>query len=342
MALERLTGRHWTYAVSGKAAIYHCLRAMNVSGAVVVPIYACESILVPIRGLGLEPVFADIDPDDLNLSFESFVSIVSQRPIDAVVVPSLYGNPADLGRFEAFCRDHGVVMIDDAAQSMGATFGDRCVGTYGDAGLFSFSPGKATAGHGGGFFWARQPYSFLRSSHPLAHRVKWLNFYYSRLRAYDTKPYRQLLRLLDIFAGRLDRNRFWNDQMEPFEEPILGGILHALFNGGYEFRNHWHSKFKSLLASTPILRMVVAKRGVPHPHKLVLIADSAERAKSLERFLAGSEIFNSRGYLLLTDSVNLQGGASIKGRVIELAIDESFERMSYQYKALEKFIKEVD
>lgn len=337
-ALARFTGRRWTYAASGKAAIYHCLRAYSVSAAVVVPVYACASILAPLRALGLEPVFADIDPDDLNLSFEAFVAIASRRRIGAVIVPSLYGNPARLDCFEGFCREHGIVMIDDAAQSFGARLGDRLVGTFGDAGLFSFSPGKATAGHGGGFFWTHRPYTFARSAHPLAHRVKWWNFYWSRLRAYDTRAYRRMLGPLGLLAGRLDREALWHDRMERFEGPILGGILEALFAGRYSFRMKWAERFGALAADAGGLRPVQTVRGVAHPHKFVLVADQPRRAHDLAAFLAVNGIFSAPGYRPLAAEGDFPALRLIDGRVVELAIDENPERMQCQFEAMQKFI----
>lgn len=337
--LERLTGKHWAYVSSGKAAIYHCLRAMQVSGPIAVPVYACASVLVPIRALGLEPVFVDVDPVDLNLSFESFVSLAEQQKVGALIAPSLYGNPADLGRFEKFCREQGIFMIDDAAQSFGARLDGRCVGTFGDAGFFSFSPGKATAGHAGGFFWTREPYRFKRSAHPLIHRIKWWNFYWSRLKFYDTQSYGWLFRPIEILSNRLDKPSLWCDQVESFERPLLGGILHSLLNEQYAFRSEWHARFSRLLASTKAIRLIQAERGIAHPHKLVMVVDTPSMAVSFRKFFERSSIFSAMGYSPLIDSKVFPGATDISDRVVELAIDEDGRRMEFQCHILEKFIE---
>ena len=67
----------------------------------------------------------------------------------------LYGNPVDYPGIEKICKDFGVKLIDDAAQSFGAKLNGRLAGTWGDAGFFSFSPGKSTPGHLGSFFGHR-------------------------------------------------------------------------------------------------------------------------------------------------------------------------------------------
>ena len=74
--------------------------------------------------------------------------------VSAVLVVSMYGNPADYHRIERICKQNKWFMIDDAAQSMGAELDGKPVGTFGNAGFYSFSPGKPTAGPMGAFYWS--------------------------------------------------------------------------------------------------------------------------------------------------------------------------------------------
>ena len=76
----------------------------------------------------------------------------------------LYGNPVDYPGIEKICKDFGVKLIDDAAQSFGAKLNGRLAGTWGDAGFFSFSPGKSTPGHLGSFFWTSKRYILIRDT----------------------------------------------------------------------------------------------------------------------------------------------------------------------------------
>jgi dTDP-4-amino-4,6-dideoxygalactose transaminase len=73
----------------------------------------------------------------------------------AVVTANLYGLPNDLGRIEAVCRRNGVLLLDDAAQSLGATVDGRPVGTFGDAGIYSFDRGKIISTMEGGALLCR-------------------------------------------------------------------------------------------------------------------------------------------------------------------------------------------
>ena len=58
--------------------------------------------------------------------------------ISCLLVASMYGNPADMVQLEGLCKEHGIKLIDDAAQSFGAKIQDRFIGTFGDAGFMAF------------------------------------------------------------------------------------------------------------------------------------------------------------------------------------------------------------
>lgn len=147
IGLDKLLGKQMHYASCGKAALYHCLLSLNFSSGdkLLVPNYICSSVLVPIFKLGLAPVYYDINENDLNADINSIITEARKdSSIMAVLVASMYGNPADLGLIEDFCKKNYLLLIDDADQSLGAKTRGRFVGTFGDAGFFSFFPGKAT------------------------------------------------------------------------------------------------------------------------------------------------------------------------------------------------------
>src|SRR5947209_12403354 len=114
--LNRRTGKTWQYAASGRAALFHILRGFDVRERLLVPGYICDTVLEPLRRLGIAPVFYDVDARDLNGTLDS----IRQHNVRTVLAASLYGNPADLAAMERFCREQDRVLIDDAAQSFGA------------------------------------------------------------------------------------------------------------------------------------------------------------------------------------------------------------------------------
>jgi dTDP-4-amino-4,6-dideoxygalactose transaminase len=73
----------------------------------------------------------------------------------AVVSANLYGLPNDLAAIESICRERGVYFLDDAAQALGASLENRPVGTFGDAGLYSFDKGKIISTIQGGAIFCR-------------------------------------------------------------------------------------------------------------------------------------------------------------------------------------------
>jgi len=119
---------------------------------VILPSYCCESVVSPVVECGAEPAFCDIG-GDFNLDVDDALSLVDDRT-KAIIVPHLFGRPARIDQIEERltalgCREL-VLVIDDAAQSFGATLNGRMLGTYGDVGIVSFGPGKTMTASGGG------------------------------------------------------------------------------------------------------------------------------------------------------------------------------------------------
>ena len=169
--LNDKTGKKWFYSPSGRASIYKILKNLNVN-KILVPIYICKTVLIPFEKLNILPYFYDIDIEDLNPSIDSIKKLVQKYQIKAVLVPSLYGNPANLLEIEKFCKENNIFMIDDSAQSFGAKLNNKYIGTFGRAGFFSFSPGKATFGHMGSFYWSDEQVLPQEKNHCIYHYIK--------------------------------------------------------------------------------------------------------------------------------------------------------------------------
>ena len=95
------------------------------------------------------PVFADIDPNTLNLSPEAVEQAVSPRT-RAMIAVHFGGHPADVDALGAIAKEHGLAIVEDAAHAHGASWRGIPVGNFGVAATFSFQAFKlATAGEGG-------------------------------------------------------------------------------------------------------------------------------------------------------------------------------------------------
>jgi len=138
--------RAWLFS-TGRAAMVVAFQAMRrVSGdprrvEVIIPGYTCYSVPAAAERAGLVPRLCDVDPRTLGPDLESLASIDTSRAL-AIVSSNLYGLPNELVEIERFAREHGIFMLDDAAQALGARLHGRPAGGFGDVGLYSFDKGK--------------------------------------------------------------------------------------------------------------------------------------------------------------------------------------------------------
>ncbi|MBV8205993.1 MAG: DegT/DnrJ/EryC1/StrS family aminotransferase, partial [Acidobacteria bacterium] len=128
---------------SGTDAVQLALRALDVGPGdeVIVPSFTFVATAGMVAWLGARPVFADIDPNTFNLDPQSVAQCVTPRT-RAIVPVHLFGLPADMDAFLCLARQHGIALVEDAAQAMGARCHGHSTGAIGDLGCFSFYPSK--------------------------------------------------------------------------------------------------------------------------------------------------------------------------------------------------------
>ena len=98
---------------------------------------------------GATPVFADIDARTLNLDPAAVEAAVTERT-KAVVAVDIYGYPCELDELRAICDRHGLALVQDACEALGARYRGQLVGSHGPAAVFAFYPNKQmTTGEGG-------------------------------------------------------------------------------------------------------------------------------------------------------------------------------------------------
>lgn len=153
--IKEKTGKSFVFGFnSGREAILATLRARDIgdNDKVIMPSYCCETVAQAVNATGASIVFCDIT-DDFNPDVEHILSLVDTK-VRAIIFPHMFGNPGRIDKLEAALinqniRSH-ILLIDDAAQSFGARLNGRLVGTFGDAGIISFGPGKTMTATGGG------------------------------------------------------------------------------------------------------------------------------------------------------------------------------------------------
>lgn len=139
--LGQLLGGRAVLTDLGRTAIRRALAALGLApGArVVLPALVCPSVIEAVLTAGCRPLFVDVG-QDMHLN-PALLEDVPERPA-AVLVAHLYGGSADVESVEAWCRDHDVPLIDDAAQAFGNLRGGRPLGSFGAVGIISFGPYK--------------------------------------------------------------------------------------------------------------------------------------------------------------------------------------------------------
>ncbi|EGT3601051.1 DegT/DnrJ/EryC1/StrS family aminotransferase [Clostridium perfringens] len=143
--------------VSGTAAIHMALKALGIKEGDRV---FCSSLTFaascnPIIYEKGEPIFIDSEPESWNMSpvalKKAFVECEKEGKLPkAVIVVHLYGQSADMDKIKEICDEYNVQIIEDAAESLGATYKGVQTGTIGDYGIYSFNGNKIITTSGGG------------------------------------------------------------------------------------------------------------------------------------------------------------------------------------------------
>lgn len=138
---------------SGTAALHLAMRMLNIAPGDVV---FCQSLtfsascnpVVYERGT---PVFIDSEKDTWNMSPKALRKAYEKYPNPKAIIPvHLYGTPANMDEIMAIAKEHGTPVVEDAAESLGATYKGRHTGTFGDIGVYSFNGNKIITTSGGG------------------------------------------------------------------------------------------------------------------------------------------------------------------------------------------------
>ena len=155
---------------SGTAGLHLALVSLDVGAGdeVVIPSFVCAALLNAVRFVGAEPVPADIDPETFNIDARDVERRLTPRT-KAIIVPHLFGLPADIRRIAAL----GVPVVEDCAQSLGSRLAGAPTGSFGRLSVFSFYATKVICTGEGGMIASRDA--------GLLERIR-------DLRDYDEKP----------------------------------------------------------------------------------------------------------------------------------------------------------
>jgi len=137
--------------INGTNALIASMVSLGIGGGdeVIVPPYTFVATVLAVIQTGAIPVFADIDLDTCQIDPETIEKKINSRT-KAILPVHILGIPADMERIMAIAKKHNLFVIEDACQGWLATINDKKVGSFGDAGCFSFQTSKnLTMGEGG-------------------------------------------------------------------------------------------------------------------------------------------------------------------------------------------------
>ncbi len=143
--------RHVVATNNGTTALHLALTALGIGPGdeVIVPTLTYIATANAVVYCGGTPVFADVEPDTMNLDPEDVRRRITDRT-RAIIPVDLYGHPADMTAIMEIATEHGLLVVEDAAEAHGATLAGRPVGALGHVGIFSFFGNKiVTTGEGG-------------------------------------------------------------------------------------------------------------------------------------------------------------------------------------------------
>ncbi len=146
--------RHAVAVSSGTAALHLALISLGIGpgSEVIMPSYVCTALLNAVHYVRAAPVLVDIEPDTYNISAEQVKKAICEKT-GAIIVPHMFGLPADMDAILSL----GVPVIEDCAQSVGARYGSRRVGSLGSISIFSLYATKMLCAGEGGLVLSNEP-----------------------------------------------------------------------------------------------------------------------------------------------------------------------------------------
>ncbi len=241
--------RHAIGVGSGTEALWLTLIAIGISPGdevITVPltfVATVEAILLA----GARPVFVDIDPATYTMDAGGIAQVLTSKT-KAILPVHLFGQPADMSRILEIAREHGLSVIEDAAQAHGAEWNGRKVGSLANAGCFSFYPGKNLGGFGEGG-------AVTTDDGDLANRLRMLR---------DHGQVRKNQH--DLFG--------WNGRMDGLQAAVLSIMLRHLDEGN-RIRNHHAQRYQQALSGIADITLPGVCDGTSHAWHIYALRVSA-------------------------------------------------------------------
>ena len=136
---------------SGTAALHMALHELCIGkdDEVILPATTFVASINPVLYVGAKPVIVDVDAETWTINIQEAQKAITSKT-KAIIPVHLYGNPCDMNSLMAIAKEYELSIIEDATESLGATYAEKHMGTFGDFGCFSFNGNKIITTGGGG------------------------------------------------------------------------------------------------------------------------------------------------------------------------------------------------
>jgi len=148
--------KHLLFVSNGTIAIQIALKALNITKDVITTPFSYVATTSSIVWEGCTPIFADIDPETLNIDPEKIETVITDNT-QAILATHCFGNPCDVEAIQAVARKHGLKVIYDAAHCFGTKFKGASIFTWGDICTTSFHATKLYHTIEGGAVFTQDP-----------------------------------------------------------------------------------------------------------------------------------------------------------------------------------------
>jgi len=133
--------KHCIATCNGTLALIIAVRAMQLSGEVIIPSFTFIATAHALQWEGIKPVFCDVEPRSHNIDVYRLVDLITSRTTGVIGV-HLWGRPCDIDQLTSITKRHGLRLLFDAAHAFGCSYKGHMIGAFGDAEIFSFHATK--------------------------------------------------------------------------------------------------------------------------------------------------------------------------------------------------------
>lgn len=224
---------HCVAVNSGTSALHLGMLAIGIGPGdeVIAPSFSFAATANAIELTGASVVFADISPDDFNIDPNHVESLITPRT-KAVLAVHIYGHPARVDHLEAICKRHQILLIEDAAQALGAKANNRYAGAIGTFGALSFYATKNISSGEGGMITtsdadlARRARLLRNQGQEIKYKNEIIGFN-NRLSDVHAAIGREQLRNIQNWDGKRQRNAKY------LSEHLIGAELPSIRDGNH-------------------------------------------------------------------------------------------------------------